>query len=267
MVVGEKKHAPYGPDGRIKRTDKPPRPRPPPRRVRATSHARNACETRKLTPARAITLACKRRAHPARLGPVDQGGADHPDGSEQLPQADRRHQPARDRARRLRQGACASRFNAPWPGRRGPNRELALRGWSLPSLLPQGFIKKCNVSPDAYVQMALQLAYVRDAGEFALTYESSMTRLFLHGRTETVRPVTMASAAFVKAMLDPNVPVRGGPSPSEAAQGGVPGGAADADRCALRRIAPGGGAHCRTRSVCACCTSLARSTRRVTARP
>ena len=33
-----------------------------------------------------------------------------------------------------------------------------------------------------------------------------MTRLFLLGRTETVRPVTMASTAFVKAMLDPAVP-------------------------------------------------------------
>ena len=36
-----------------------------------------------------------------------------------------------------------------------------------------------------------------------------MTRLFLHGRTETVRPVTMESAAFVKAMVGPNVSVRG----------------------------------------------------------
>ena len=31
-----------------------------------------------------------------------------------------------------------------------------------------------------------------------------MTRLYLEGRTETVRPVTIESAAFVKAMLDPN---------------------------------------------------------------
>lgn len=66
----------------------------------------------------------------------------------------------------------------------------------------KGFIKGCHVSPDAYVQCALQLAYHKDCGKFALTYESSMTRLFRHGRTETVRPLTKECAAFVTAMLD-----------------------------------------------------------------
>ena len=56
------------------------------------------------------------------------------------------------------------------------------------------------MSPDAYIQMALQLAYYRDAGKFSLTYEASMTRLFREGRTETVRPCTIESAAWVKAM-------------------------------------------------------------------
>ena len=32
-----------------------------------------------------------------------------------------------------------------------------------------------------------------------------MTRLFLQGRTETVRPVTMLSSRFVRAMCDPNI--------------------------------------------------------------
>lgn len=66
----------------------------------------------------------------------------------------------------------------------------------------KGFMKKCGVSPDAYIQMALQLAYFRDAGRFSLTYEASMTRLFREGRTETVRPCTIESAAWVKAMED-----------------------------------------------------------------
>lgn len=68
----------------------------------------------------------------------------------------------------------------------------------------KGHIKKCKVSPDAYVQLAFQLAYFRDAGHFCLTYEASMTRLFREGRTETVRPVTCESTDFVRAMCDPN---------------------------------------------------------------
>lgn len=68
----------------------------------------------------------------------------------------------------------------------------------------KGFMKVCRLSPDAFIQMALQLAYYRDAGKFSLTYEASMTRLFREGRTETVRPCTIESAAWVKAMDDPN---------------------------------------------------------------
>ena len=68
----------------------------------------------------------------------------------------------------------------------------------------KGFMKKCRVSPDAYVQIAFQLAYFRDAGRFCLTYEASMTRMYREGRTETVRPVTIESAAFVRSMTDPS---------------------------------------------------------------
>jgi carnitine O-palmitoyltransferase 1 len=72
----------------------------------------------------------------------------------------------------------------------------------------KGFMKTCKVSPDAYVQMAMQLAYYRDVGRFNLTYEASMTRLFLHGRTETVRPVTSAAVTFVKLMQDEAAPAK-----------------------------------------------------------
>jgi carnitine O-palmitoyltransferase 1 len=64
----------------------------------------------------------------------------------------------------------------------------------------KGFVKRCGVSPDAYLQMALQLAYFRDQRHFDNTYESSMTRLFADGRTETVRPVTAEATAFVLLM-------------------------------------------------------------------
>ncbi|XP_014673626.1 PREDICTED: carnitine O-palmitoyltransferase 1, liver isoform-like [Priapulus caudatus] len=73
-----------------------------------------------------------------------------------------------------------------------------------PNEYGKGFIKKCKISPDAYIQMALQLAYYRDSGKFHLTYEASMTRLFREGRTETVRPVSSESCAFVRAMDDPS---------------------------------------------------------------
>nr|XP_046225123.1 carnitine O-palmitoyltransferase 1, liver isoform-like [Oncorhynchus gorbuscha] len=64
----------------------------------------------------------------------------------------------------------------------------------------KGVIKKCRISPDAYIQLALQLAYYRDRGMFCLTYEASMTRLFREGRTETVRSCSNESCAFIKAL-------------------------------------------------------------------
>lgn len=68
----------------------------------------------------------------------------------------------------------------------------------------KGTIKKCRISPDAFVQIAIQLAYYKESGKFVQTYEASMTRLYLNGRTETVRACTEESCKFVKAMLDPN---------------------------------------------------------------
>ncbi|KAI5730026.1 hypothetical protein M8J76_009147 [Diaphorina citri] len=71
------------------------------------------------------------------------------------------------------------------------------------SAFGKGLMKTCKISPDAFIQMALQLAYYRDARKFSLTYEASMTRLYREGRTETVRPCTIESATWVKAMEDP----------------------------------------------------------------
>ncbi|XP_048580409.1 carnitine O-palmitoyltransferase 1, liver isoform-like isoform X1 [Nematostella vectensis] len=66
----------------------------------------------------------------------------------------------------------------------------------------KGFIKKIKVSPDAFIQLALQIAYYKDSeGKHPLTYESSMTRLYLHGRTETVRSLTSEAKAFVQAFM------------------------------------------------------------------
>jgi carnitine O-acetyltransferase len=73
----------------------------------------------------------------------------------------------------------------------------------------QGFgsdaIKKMKCSPDAFAQMAMQLAYYKQFGTQAATYESSSTRGFLHGRTETTRSASIESAAWIAAMTDPKV--------------------------------------------------------------
>ncbi|KAJ3356447.1 Carnitine O-acetyltransferase mitochondrial [Allomyces javanicus] len=68
----------------------------------------------------------------------------------------------------------------------------------------KGLIKTFGVSPDAYVQMALQLAYYKMYGVSKPTYESAQTRKFAYGRTETGRSVSCESVAFVKAMEDPS---------------------------------------------------------------
>ncbi|GMS80844.1 hypothetical protein PENTCL1PPCAC_3019 [Pristionchus entomophagus] len=66
------------------------------------------------------------------------------------------------------------------------------------------FIKKAKVSPDAYIQMALQTAYYRDQGRFDLTYEPAVARLWREGRTETIRSCTQESCAFVRGLQDKN---------------------------------------------------------------
>ena len=60
--------------------------------------------------------------------------------------------------------------------------------------------KRFKFSPDAFVQMALQLATYRLFGKQVATYESSQVRFFSHGRTETTRTVSIKSNAFVSRM-------------------------------------------------------------------
>ena len=65
-------------------------------------------------------------------------------------------------------------------------------------------IKKLKVSPDAFYQLGLQLAYFRTVKKFGLTYESTITMLYKKGRTETIRSNTQQSCAFVNAMENQN---------------------------------------------------------------
>jgi len=61
------------------------------------------------------------------------------------------------------------------------------------------FMKQSGFSPDAFVQIAMQLATYRLWGKQAGTYEATQVRPFLHGRTETTRSVSTDSANFVQA--------------------------------------------------------------------
>ena len=69
----------------------------------------------------------------------------------------------------------------------------------------KGLMKKFKCSPDAYVQMIIQLAYFKMFGKNRPTYESAATRRFQLGRTETCRSVSEASVAWCKAMEDSSV--------------------------------------------------------------
>ncbi|KAI9146560.1 acyltransferase ChoActase/COT/CPT [Paraphysoderma sedebokerense] len=70
----------------------------------------------------------------------------------------------------------------------------------------KNLLKKFGVSPDAYVQMVMQLAYYKMYGVCRPTYESAQTRKFAYGRTETCRTVSVDSVAWVKAMENADVP-------------------------------------------------------------
>jgi carnitine O-acetyltransferase len=69
----------------------------------------------------------------------------------------------------------------------------------------KGLIKKFKCSPDAYVQMIIQLAYFKMYGKNRPTYESATTRRFQQGRTETCRSVSDDSVAFCRAMANPSI--------------------------------------------------------------
>uniref|UniRef100_A0A6Q2WVC0 Choline O-acetyltransferase n=1 Tax=Esox lucius TaxID=8010 RepID=A0A6Q2WVC0_ESOLU len=64
------------------------------------------------------------------------------------------------------------------------------------------FIKKQKMSPDAYIQIALQLAFYRCNGRLVSTYESASIRRFHEGRVDNIRSATPEALAFVKAMTD-----------------------------------------------------------------
>ncbi|XP_019938358.2 choline O-acetyltransferase-like [Paralichthys olivaceus] len=67
------------------------------------------------------------------------------------------------------------------------------------------FIKRQNMSPDAFIQVALQLAFYKCRGRLVSTYESASIRRFQEGRVDNIRSATQEALAFVKSMTDERV--------------------------------------------------------------
>ncbi|WP_030169798.1 choline/carnitine O-acyltransferase [Spirillospora albida] len=63
--------------------------------------------------------------------------------------------------------------------------------------------KALKTSPDAFAQMAYQLAHRRAKGVTGATYESIATRRYRRGRTEAMRVVTPEVVRFADVMTDP----------------------------------------------------------------
>ena len=70
----------------------------------------------------------------------------------------------------------------------------------------KNFMTSVGFSPDAFVQMAFQAAYYGLYGRLECTYEPAMTKFYLHGRTEAIRPITQEVSDFVQTFWGENPP-------------------------------------------------------------
>lgn len=70
----------------------------------------------------------------------------------------------------------------------------------------KNFPKSQKMSPDSFLQNAIQLAYYRIHKEPAPHYETGTLRMFHLGRTDTIRTCSEASLEFCKAFDDGNIP-------------------------------------------------------------
>ncbi|KAL4240512.1 hypothetical protein ACF0H5_001303 [Mactra antiquata] len=66
------------------------------------------------------------------------------------------------------------------------------------------FPKANNMSPDSFIQLALQLTYFKIHGTLVSTYESASTRRFRLGRVDNIRANSPAALEWVKAMVAKN---------------------------------------------------------------
>jgi carnitine O-palmitoyltransferase 2 len=71
-------------------------------------------------------------------------------------------------------------------------------------VLGKNLLKKSALSPDAIMQLGIQMAYYKMHQQFVGTYESCSTAVYKHGRTETIRPVTNETKNFIESLSKPN---------------------------------------------------------------
>ncbi|KAG7457542.1 hypothetical protein MATL_G00228340 [Megalops atlanticus] len=67
------------------------------------------------------------------------------------------------------------------------------------------FPKQQNLSPNSFIQVALQLAYYRLHGEVCASCDSASLRMFRGGRTDVIRSPTNQALRLVRAFDDPAV--------------------------------------------------------------
>ena len=72
------------------------------------------------------------------------------------------------------------------------------------SVLGKKLLKKSALSPDAIMQLVIQMAYYKLHHKFVSTYESCSTAVYKHGRTETIRPVTDETKKFIEMLTKTN---------------------------------------------------------------
>lgn len=66
----------------------------------------------------------------------------------------------------------------------------------------KNFIKQQSISPDAFVQLALQLTFYKVHRQLVSSYESATLRQFKNGRVDNIRSNTLEALTWSKALCD-----------------------------------------------------------------
>jgi len=91
---------------------------------------------------------------------------------------------------------CSS-LNSSYSDRRIANLDLYILKYEK---YGREFPKKVNMSPDSFIQCALQFAYFKLYGKLVSTYESASTRRFRQGRVDNIRANSCETLEWVKSM-------------------------------------------------------------------